>query len=350
MKPSPIISPAGAVVSADGPDPYARGKHVRYFELGVPYHIVSRTRGNLFLLRPDLNGLLRSIFVGVFAEAKQHWENIANFASSALSNHMHNFLAAMDGDPRNIADYIAFIKRETCHRWRREVGWERSLWDGYEYAAVITPDAQLDVLAYVAGQGCQENLVDDPRLWPGFNCAESLVTGEPMHGHWFDGTGYGKESYREQHKKSPREVSRARHTHPRDFVFDKLPAFADWSDEAYRGLMLEKVEEVVADRKRRFAGPALGPEAVCAIDPMTKRPVPMPPWFEERRRFIAWDDPKAPEVKEYLGRYWEHQVQYRAAAKAWLGEELEAIRQFPDLCFVPGLRPRPIAHMEQSTG
>ena len=343
-------SPTGAGVTPDGPNPYARGKHVRYFERGVVYHVVSRTRGNLFLLRPDLDGLLRSILVGVFREAHERWKNIANFATSVMSNHMHNALAALYGDPRNLADYIAYVKRETCRRWRREVDWQRSLWDGYECAAVITPQAQLDVVAYIIGQGVKENLVEDPRLWPGFNCAESLVTGEPMQGHWFDGTGYAKKCYRERHKKNPGTIAREEFTHPRDFTFDKLPACADWSDEAYRGLMLELVQRVVAERKQRFEGPALGREAICAVHPLTPHPVPDPPWFEERKHFIAWDDLRVPEVKQYLDRYWEHQVEYRIAAKAWLGGELDAFRRFPDLCFVPGLRPRPIAHMEQSSG
>jgi len=79
---------------------------------------------------------------------------------------------------------------------------------------------------------------------------------------------------------------------------------------------------------------------------MTSRRVPSLPWFEDRRRFIVWDDHREPAVVEYLARYWDHQVQFRAAAASWRAEEPGARGRFPQLCFLPGLRPRPIAHME----
>ena len=82
------------------------------------------------------------------------------------------------------------------------------------------------------------------------------------------------------------------------------------------------------------------------MDPLIFRPVPKPPWFEERRRMIVWDDLGHSDVKEYLGRYWEHQVQYRLASARWIEGELSAMTEFPKVCFIPGRRQRPIAHME----
>jgi len=342
----PAVSLTAKLGTVIQPDPYARARHVRYFEQGIPYHIVSRTRGNLFLLTPDLEGLLRSTIAGVLAEAKHNWPNISNFGVAVLSNHLHALLAAMSGDPRNIVDYIAFAKREITRRWRKEVGWSGSMWGGYDCAAIITPTAQIDTLGYIVAQGCKENLVEDPRQWPGFGCAESLVTGEPIEGHWFDGTGYGRALHREKAKKNPEEVLRESYIEPRKFAFDKLPALADLSGNVYRDRMLELVEQAVSARTLRFDGPALGPEAVCAMDTLTSRPVPTPPWFEERKRFIVWDNSNRPEVEEYLARYWDHQNQYRAAARPWLAGDVAAKAQFPDICFLPGQRPRPIAHME----
>ena len=55
-------------------------------------------------------------------------------------------------------------------------------------------------------KGCQENLVADPRDWPGFACAESLASGKPMKGYWLDGTSYGKKLHAEKVKKSPEPV------------------------------------------------------------------------------------------------------------------------------------------------
>ena len=104
-------------------DQFARARHARYLECGVVYHILSRTRGNLFLLRPDLKGKLSAIVAGVLAEAKSNWPNVANFASSVLSNHLHALLAVTSGDPRDLVDYVAFVKREVSRRWKDDVGW-----------------------------------------------------------------------------------------------------------------------------------------------------------------------------------------------------------------------------------
>ena len=41
----------------------------------------------------------------------------------ALSNHMHNLVAAREGDPRDISASIGFIKREVGRRWSHQVNW-----------------------------------------------------------------------------------------------------------------------------------------------------------------------------------------------------------------------------------
>jgi len=209
-------------------------------------------------LRPDRPGLLRKTIAGVLAEAKRNWPNIANFATSVMTNHMHNALAATSGDPRDLADYLAFVKREITRRWRRQVGWEGSMWGGYDCTAIITDAAQVETLAYIVGQSCKENLVADPRLWPGFNCAESLVTGEPVAGIWFDGTAFGKARHAALAKRESAEVRPEDFVEARQFTFDKLPALAGLDDERYRAQMQEIVEECIAERARVFEAPPLG--------------------------------------------------------------------------------------------
>jgi hypothetical protein len=195
--------------------------------------------------------------------------------------------------------------------------------------------------------------VGDPRDWPGFHCAESLVTGAPVEGVWFDGTGYGKAVHAQLAKKEENRklVSPNEFTHDRTFSFDALPALAHLSAESYRAEMARMVDEIVAEaRVERSAsgGKVLGPYAVCEQEPKSSRAVPLPGWFEDRRRMIAWDDPRDQHVKAYLARYWEHQVQYRTAAERWRTCEVDSPAPFPSICFVPGRRPRPISQMEQS--
>jgi REP element-mobilizing transposase RayT len=328
---------------------YARARHARYIQTGTTYHIISRTHGNLFLLRPDAHGYLRRLVAGILAQAKTNFPTVANFATVLLSNHLHALAAVRFGDPRVLADYIAFVKRELTRRWSSHVKWTGSIWGGYQCTAVISPEAQLAALDYVLLQSVKEGLVGDPREWPGFHCARSLTSGTPEQGVWFDGTAYGKRVHAEAVKKQPREVHRRDFYHPRVFSFDRLPALAHLDDVSYRGEMSRRLDELVVQaRRQRGNKRPLGAAAVCAMNPLTSSPVAHPPWFEERRRLIVWDDVRKPEVREYLTRYWEHQRRYREAARAWTSGEKPDISAFPRTAFVPGFRPRPIAHMEQS--
>ncbi len=332
-------------------DPFFRSRHVRYVEPQVVYHVISRTRGNLYLMRPDRSAKLRRIVAGILAVAKSNYPEVANYGLSMLSNHFHGCLAARNGDPGAIADYMRFLKGELTRRWSDEVGWSGSIWEGYEATAVITPEQQLAVLDYVIGQGVKENLVESPLDWPGFHCAESLVTGEPVRGHWLDGTAYGIALRAEKVKKHPRSVVRDDYLVPKEFSFDRLPVLEHLSDDEYQTHMCDVVERIVEEgRERRGSKPVLGVEMICAMDPLTSSPVPSPPWFENRRRMVVWDDLSHPEVDAYLRRYWAHQVRYRKASHRWRNGETEAVDEFPETCFIPGRRARPIAHMEGSTG
>lgn len=333
--------------------PYAAAKHARYLEPGVVYHVTSRTRGNLFLLRPDLAGAMRQIVVGILAEAKSNFPNVNNFATAILSNHLHALLAAMSGDPRLLASYVGFVKRELTRRWKQEVGWSGSIFEPYVATAIISPEAQLRALRYVCAQGVKEGLVERPQQWPGFHCADSLVTGEPMQGFWHDGTAYGKAFHAEKLKKSPDVITRATYNQPRTFAFDPLPCLAQLPPEEYRTEMRAMVDTIVVDGEvKREGRPALGPAAICAQHPMTSRPVPPPPWYEDRRHLVAWDNPRDPRVLEYGERYWAHQVRCRQAAKAWReSREVDDLAVdtlgFPPTSFVGGKWPRPLAHIIQ---
>ena len=136
---------------------------------------------------------------------------------------------------------------------------------------------------------------------------------------------------------------------PADFTetypvsFEKLPAFKDLSDEEYRCFIAALVDEVVHEAKEKRQGkPPLGLEAILATDRMTRSEVPLPPWFEDRRRMVVWDDPKDPEVKAYLQRYRNFQIEFREAADSWRNGHLRV--RLPRGSYRPGLS-RPIPHL-----
>lgn len=331
-------------------DPYARSRHVRYAETNVVYHVISKTRGSLFLMRPDRYGKLRRIVAGILAVAKSLYPNVANYALSILSNHLHALLATRNGDHADIGRYIGFVKKELTRRWRHEVGWNDSIWAGYQSTAIITPKRQVYVLEYVLGQGVKEGLVESPLDWPGFHCAESLVTGRPVQGYWFDASAYGKAFHAEKVKKNPRPVDRDNFKRPESFSFDRLPALEDLTESEHRAHMRDAVDRIVKKcREIRGDKPVLGVEKICAMNPLASAPAPKPPWFKERQRQIVWDDPTDPDVQDYVSRYWDHQIAYRSAAARWNRGEVDSLKDFPEVCFIPGRRSRPISHMEEST-
>jgi REP element-mobilizing transposase RayT len=328
--------------------PYAPARNVRYFEPKVVYHVISRTRGNRFLLRPDLDGLLRKIIAGVLAQGRDQYPTIGNCGTSVLSNHLHALLFVRHGDVRLLADYIGYIKREIARRWSHYIDWNGSIFGRYRYSAIITADGQRAALNYVIGQGTKENLVEHPFQWPGFHCAESLASGRAIDGVWFDGTRYGKARHADRARVKPQGVRWEDYCEPRSFGFDKLPRWSHLSDDDYHDMARKLVTDVVALREHNHPGKrALGPDAICMATIDTSAPVLPPPWFEQRKHMIVWDDRRDPEVRDYIARYWTHQVEYRCSAKPWRGCTPPMV--FPDFSFVPGLRPRPIAHMEQST-
>ncbi len=72
----------------------------------------------------------------------------------------------------------------------RLTGWRDKIF-ARRYQAILVSEeeeAQFGRLLYLLSRGAKENLVADPREWPGVHCVDALLTGEPMEGTWFDRT------------------------------------------------------------------------------------------------------------------------------------------------------------------
>ncbi len=320
-------------------DGLQRVRHARYYEDDVLYHIVFRTTQGFYLLNPDREGRLRRLIAGILARAKKTFAGVRNHATSILSNHGH---LAISGDHRQLAAYVGFIKRELSRRWGPIIGWRGLFEEGYHATAVMTAAAQRRCLKYILAQSVKEGIVAKPEEWPGFHCANALVSGEPIEGEWLNGTSYGTALHRAKRESKPTAVRREDHTETCFANFDPLPSLAHLSRAEYAREMARLVEEVVTEaREEREDRAPLGIAAVFATDRMTQKQIPLPPWFEDRRRMVVWDDPRSPEVVAYCRRYWAFQVGFRAAADRWREGHLAV--GFPPGSFRPGLS-RPISH------
>ncbi len=89
-----------------------------------------------------------------------------------------------------------------------------------------------------------------------------------------------------------------------DFSFDKLPSLRHLDDADYQAEMADIVDEVVAAAREKHGDcPPLGVATILATDSMTRKTPPNPPWFENRRHMVVWDDLSDPEVCNYIDRY-----------------------------------------------
>jgi len=324
-------------------DDFQRCRHARYAEDHVVYHITFRTVQGFHLLKPDEQGELSRIIAGVLDRARKTYDGVKNHATNVLSNHVH---LELSGIARQLAPYIGFFKRvfkrEVSRRWGPRIGWRGIFEPGYQSSAVITPAAKRRCLKYILAQGVKENLVERPGDWPGFSCASALVSGRPVEGYWFNGTAHGRALQRAKRKKQPSEVRREDYREESNATFDPLPAMAHLSPSEYQAEMAKIVAEVeVEARQKRQGKPVLGVAAVLRGDIMQRSELPRPPWFEERRRMIVWDDPGAPEVRAYRDRYWRFQREFRAAADRWRDGDREV--EFPPGAYWPG-RASPVPH------
>ncbi len=307
--------------------------HARYHRADVPYHIVSRTFQGRLLLTPNHN--FRRLAAGVIARAQRNNKSIKLYAYAFLGNHFH---LKLQGEPNEIPKFVRFIKAELTRRWGPERGWSGTLWhDTYLSTALPTEESQLRCFEYILAQGVKEGLAGAPEEWQGLHMARQLFTEEPFIGEWFNGTKYGKARYKDEKRKKPRGVNKAEFTQEITGMLHRPPFWAGLSDECYRAELDAMRSRIVARGEQlRDGKPPPAPEAVVAMCDDLERAYSLPcaPWWEDRRRLIAWADPRAPETRSYLRGYWAFQREFATASSRWCRGDERAV--FPDDSFRPG--------------
>jgi REP element-mobilizing transposase RayT len=147
--------------------------------------ITCRTVQGRFLLTP--NPRIAEICRGVLARAARLFP-VEVHAFCFMSNHYHLLVTAPSA--QRLAAFMNHLNSNLAREVGRAVQWREKFW-GRRYQAILVSHeeaAQVERLLYILRQGCKENLVGKPSEWLGATSTQSLLTGDPVSGPWFDRT------------------------------------------------------------------------------------------------------------------------------------------------------------------
>jgi REP element-mobilizing transposase RayT len=242
------------------------GRLPRYVPVGGSLvEVVSRTLHRRFFLRPDR--VVNEIIVGTLARACAKSPGVEVVAAVFLSNHFHLLLWVPDA--RALATFVGYLKTNLSKKIGRLRGWREKIW-GRRYDVVpVTGEeaAQIARLKYVLAHGAKEDLVPQPRDWPGVHSARELLSGEPLRGFWFDDTATARA------RRRGRYVNRYQYGQAEEVPLSRLPCWRHLSDEAYRRKARDLLAEIrVEITKRRKAEGAQLPGVRACIHRICRQP------------------------------------------------------------------------------
>jgi len=292
-------------------------------EGGALVEVTCRTTQSRYLLRPSPE--LNEIIVGVLARA-QRYSPVRICAASFLSNHYHLLLQV--DDAQQLARFMRYFNGNLAREVGRLVDWDGKVW-GRRYTAILVSEeeqAQVERLRYLLAQGVKENLVAKVLEWPGVHSAGALLTGEPLHGHWFDRTQEGI-AQRKGESVGPSEFGS-------DEVLElsPLPCWGCLSAEAYRrriAELIDEIEQTATLERRAESRRPLGRRAILRLHPHHR------PKKTEKRWAPAFHTATRTALRALRSAYRWFSVEYRAASARLRQGDRSA--SFPGGCFPPGL-------------
>lgn len=154
-------------------------------EGGSLVEVTCRTIHGRFLLRPSRR--LNEIIVGVLGRALSR-SLVSVHGVVFLSNHYHMLLSVPDA--QSLASFMNYFNSNVAREAGRLANWYEKFWSRRYQAIPVSdePEAQIARLEYILAHGVKEGLVGHPSEWPGLQCAEALLTGQPLVGVWTDRT------------------------------------------------------------------------------------------------------------------------------------------------------------------
>jgi len=257
-------------------------------EGGALIEVTCRTIHSRFLLRPG--PMLNEIVIGVLGRAQRKYPTrVCGYVLA--SNHLHLVLDV--DDAHQLSRFMRYVNSNLARKVGRLVGWRDKIWSRRYQAIVISPEeaAQIERLRYMLSHGVKENLVDRVDQWPGVHCAQSLLTGEPAVGYWFDQT----QEYAARRRGE--KFDRMKYATREILVLSPLPCWKPLSEEVRRQLVVEMIADIEAEaalRRRRSGSQVLGAAAVRGQHPFDrparpkKSPAPLFHAASKRVRQELW--------------------------------------------------------------
>jgi REP element-mobilizing transposase RayT len=233
-------------------------------EGGALVEVTCRTLHSRFLLRPtpDVN----DIVVGVLGRAQRMYP-LRICAYAFLSSHFHLILDVEDA--LQLSGFMRYVNSNLARKIGRLVGWRDKIWARRYQAIVISSEeaAQIERFRYVLAHGVKEGLVEKVTDWPGLHCAQALLTGETVTGHWFDDT----QAYAARRRGE--ELDRMRFATLETLTLSPLPCWKHLPDEKQRKLVTDLIVEIeseAAARRQRTGSQVLGASAVRGQHPFDR--------------------------------------------------------------------------------
>lgn len=295
---------------------------LRNFEPGTTVEITSRTIQGRFLLKPSK--LVTLIILGILGRAARMY-GIQLHAFVFLSNHFH--LLATIPSIEALAAFVGYLKGNLSKECGKLYDWKGTMWERRYNAIPIIDDAALvERLEYVLGQGCKEDLVDDPRDWPGASSVRAMIDGTAPKGLWFNRTA----EYNA--RRAGKEFG------PRDFAEEvtvtltPIPCWADLTDREYRERIKDTVDEIARATRARHRAAGTRPRGVKHI--VAQHPHAKPAASKSSPAPLCHASSRA-RRQAYKRQYGAFLDVYRDSSREWLKGQFNV--EFPLFCFRPPL-------------
>ncbi len=233
---------------------------LRHHEPGATVEITIRTVQGRHLLRPSDE--LNEIILGILGRAQKLY-GIRIHVFVFMSNHYH--LIVTIPDALALAMFECYLNGNLAREAGRLHGWRDKLWScRYRAIPILDDVAMVDRAHYLLSHGCKEGLVARPSEWPGVTSLRSMLTGEPIHGYWFD------RSAEWFNRQKGRPSDKYEFAEPQDVHLSPLPCWEhldSTEQQAHVRALVERIEletrQALSQKNRRPRGRA----AVLAQDP-----------------------------------------------------------------------------------